>query len=322
MQSQIDRTVNQIVQHVPTEGTIELIALGGDVRFAASQLLPDRVDGIGRLPVDVLSDFTSRMLDLSPDELVQKYHLAFPDAETLGPALLVYLRLARASQLDHILITDTNLRDGLLNDMAVHGTTSDEFDNQIIRSAIDLGRKFDFDEPHAKHVADLSRILFRELKSEHQLEPRYEVILVAAALLHEIGMFVSSRSFHKHTMYLIVNSELFGLSEKDVLSVSLVSRYHRRASPKPTHQGYATLNREDRIAVTKMAALLRVADALDHSHSQRVHEMTCEIEENRLVIAIPDVEDLSLEQLALRQKGSLFEEIFGLSILLRTARTL
>jgi exopolyphosphatase/guanosine-5'-triphosphate,3'-diphosphate pyrophosphatase len=121
-------------------------------------------------------------------------------------------------------------------------------------------------------------------------------------------------------MYLIRNSELFGLAKKDLLLASLVARYHRRASPQPQHEGYATLERDERVAVAKMAAILRVADALDESRSQRIHEIQCEHEDDRLMISIPRVEDLSLEQLALKQSGTLFEETFGRAVLLRMAK--
>ncbi len=84
-------------------------------------------------------------------------------------------------------------------------------------------------------VAHLCRQLYRALQDDHHLEPRYEVILYIAAVLHEIGLFISNASHHKHSLYIINNSEIFGLSRKDVRLVGLVARYHRRASPKPTH---------------------------------------------------------------------------------------
>jgi exopolyphosphatase/guanosine-5'-triphosphate,3'-diphosphate pyrophosphatase len=204
--------------------------------------------------------------------------------------------------------------------MAESNAWTKEFSKQIIRSALDLGRKFGFDEAHAVHVAQLCTTLFNQLREEHQLSPRYEVTLHVAALLHEIGLFVSNRSYHKHSLYLIRNSELFGLGKKDLLLAALVARYHRRASPQPTHEGYATLDRDERVAVAKMAALLRVADALDESRSQRIHEIEVQRESDRLVISIPLVEDLSLENLALKQTGLLFEETFGTPVLLRMAQ--
>jgi exopolyphosphatase/guanosine-5'-triphosphate,3'-diphosphate pyrophosphatase len=321
METHIHRTVEEIADHVSRDGKIELIAMGGDVRFALRQLVPDW-DGysLARLNIKALEDFTNKMLSQSEDKLVRKYRLSFPEAETVGPALLAYVLLAKELALPSLLVTNVNLRDGLLQEMATGAGWSKEFSRQIIRSAMDLGRKFEYDEAHATHVAQLCSLLFTQLKDEHGLAPRSEVILHVAALLHEIGLFVSSRSYHKHSLYLIRNSELFGMGKRDLLLAAMVARYHRRASPQPTHEGYATLDRDERVAVAKMAAILRVADALDESRSQRITELACSREGERLVISIPGVEDLSLEQLALKQSGSLFEETFGLGVLLRLAR--
>lgn len=321
METQIHKTVEQIREHVSADGPVEMIAMGGDVRFAAAQLLPEwNPNELARLPVKQLADLTNKMLTLSEDRIIQRYHLSIPDAETLGPALLAYVQLAEAFELEYVLLTNTTLRDGLLKEMAVKDAWTEEFGNQIVRSALDLGRKFEFDEAHARHVADLCKVLFQAFKDEHRLDSRYEIILYIAALLHEIGLFVSNRSSHKHSMYLIQNSELFGLSRRDVLLVALVARYHRRALPKPEHEGYASLDRDGRVIVAKLAAILRLAIALDESRSQRIHELQASHENGRVVISTPDVEDLSLEQLALRQNGSLFEETFGMPVMLRKTR--
>ncbi len=321
MENQIQRMVDEVRERIPDDGKVNMIGLGGDMRFAAGQLLPDWApDQLTQIPVAALEEFTSHLITLSDDRIVQRYHLSFPEAETVGPALLTYVMLGRAFSLEHILVTNTNLRDGLLHEMAVGQFWTQEFRQQIIRSALTLGAKYSFDEAHACHVARLVSRLFEQLQREHQLDSRHEVLLHVAALLHEVGAYVSNRAMHKHSMYLIRHSEIFGLGKRNLLLVALVARYHRRASPQPTHEGYVMLNREERVAVAKMAALLRVAAALDESRSQRIHDFSCSVEDSRLVISIPRAEDLSLEQLALRQNGSLFEEIFGLRVLLRISR--
>ncbi len=318
MQSQIGRTVEEIVLHVPPEGPTELIALGGDIRFAAAQILPEKkLQQLGRVSTASLERFTDKVLELSPDEIVAKYRVSFPDAETLGPALLAYSLLARTLRLDHILVTNVNLRDGLLKDTAVKGAWSEEFAQQVTRSALDFGRKFAIDEHHAGHVAMLAGKLFDQLRDEHQLDPRMALLLRVAALLHEVGLYVNTTSYHKHSMYLIQNSELFGLSQRDQLLVALVARYHRRASPKPTHPGFAPLDRDSRVIVCKLASLLRIAVAMDRSYSQRITNFECTRDDDRLVISISDTDDLSLEQLTLKQHSSLFEETFGLTVALR-----
>jgi exopolyphosphatase / guanosine-5'-triphosphate,3'-diphosphate pyrophosphatase len=321
MESQIVRVVAQIREHVGTDMPLEMIASGGDMRFAVNNLVEDwNPAELAHLSVERLNDFTRQLLTMSEDEIVQRYGISFQDAETVAPALLSYVLLARSFDQTEIAISNANLRDGLLQDMSIRDVWTANFRSQIIRSAITLGRRFDFDEKHARHVATLSRTIFSDLQAEHHLDPRMELLLYLAALLHEVGLYINTRSSHKHSMYVIRNSELFGLSRKDVLLVGLVARYHRRSSPQPTHEGYSTLDRADRVAVSKLAAILRIAIALDESRSQRITDIHCRMDKKRLIISVSGVEDVSLEQLALRQSGNLFEETYGIPAQIRTIR--
>ncbi len=322
LESHIRRTLVRITEQIRTDMTIHLIAIGGDMRFAAHRIL-ENWDGISlaELPTDRLSELTDEILQFDEDAVVKKFGASFVEAKTIGPALLSYTLLAQHFSLPHVYVCDTNLRDGLLRDMAVGGTWTAEFRNQIVRAAVSLGRKFDFDEAHARNVAELGRKLFEELAPEHRLDKRYEVLLYVAALLHEVGMFINVRSNHKHALYLIRNSELFGLSRNELLLVGLVARYHRRAFPQPSHEGYGMLDRDGRVAVSKMAALLRLAIALDDTRSGRIREIACKRESKRLEITVPGVDDVSLEQLAMRQNALLFQDVFGMPVLLRAGNS-
>lgn len=318
METDIQRTIAQFCQNLRSRENIALLAIGGDCRFAASRLLPDwnHVDFVA-LPVEALAKFSEEILSLSIDQIVHQYHLSFSDAETLGPTLLFYQRLAQALQLKHVVVSDISMRHGILAEMALRGNWSQVFLKQIIRSAIDIGRKFRFDEKHALHVAHLSSVLFHALRAEHRLEPWYEHLLKVAALLHDIGLYISMRSHHKHSMYLIQNSELFGLSRHDIRLIALVVRYHRRSLPKPVHEEYVSLDRDDRLIVAKLAAILRVADALDRSNNQRIQNIQCHRENDNFVILVPNIEDFTLEELALQRKGTMFEDAFGMNIRIR-----
>ena len=321
LESHIRRTLVQIAEQVSPGQEISLVAIGGDIRFAAHRLL-EGWDGVSlaELSTEELAKFTDEVLDLDDDAIVKKFGASFIEAETLVPALLAYSMLAQFFELQHVYVCETNLRDGLLHDMTVKGGWTAEFRNQIVRSATSLGRKFDFDEMHARNVAELSKKLFQQLQSEHGLAGRYEVILYVAALLHEIGMLINVRSNHKHTLYIIRNSDLFGLSKSDLLQVGLVARYYRRASPQSSHDEYGSLPREERVAVSKMASLLRLATALDDTRSGRIREIDCSREGKRLVIKVPGVEDVSLEQIAMRQNSGLFRDVFGMQVLLRPGK--
>jgi len=319
MESHIRRYLDQIKGAINDDQQMHIVALGGDIRFAMGRLC-NEWDGrsLGKLPVSSLGELTDEVLRYSDDEIVKQYSVSYVEASTLGPALLVYYLLAEYFRVDDLHVCDTNLRDGLLHDMAVGGTWSEAFRHQIIRSALNLGRKFGFDETHARNVAELSRSIFMQLSDEHDLNPRHEVILFVAALLHEIGLVVNLRSNHKHAFYLIRNSDLFGLSKYELLLVGLVVRYHRRAAPQASHDVYGGLQQSDRVIVGKLAAILRVAIALDDTRTGRIREVSCSRRDGQFIIAAQSIEDISLEQIAMREQSSLFREVFGLAVVLQS----
>jgi exopolyphosphatase / guanosine-5'-triphosphate,3'-diphosphate pyrophosphatase len=318
MEIYIDRAVDQVRRRLTLEGTTKMLTLGGDIRFACSQLIPDwSGKKLARLSVSKLASLAKDVLSHSVDDLVRRYLLSYPDAETLGPALLIYVRLARAFGQKEVLVGNGTLRDGLMWEMAVKEVWSEDFHRQIFHSALQIGRKYSYDEPHALYVADLCTKLFAVLQGQHRLAPRFKTILTVAALLHDIGLFVSNRSHHKHSMYLILNSDLFGLGAKDLHMVGLVARYHRRALPRSTHDGYATLDRQSRVAASKMAALLRIADSLDSSHVQRIGNVKFEVVPDALVITIAQQANIMLERYALQQKAQMFEQVYGMNVLLQ-----
>ncbi len=315
------RTVNQMRESVPASKIPTLVALAGDMGSSMRRLLP----GWGKTDMARvrLARFTlaEKLVATPPEKLMQKHHLPPQDAETAGHALLIYDRVARAFGVQNMLVTTRSMRRGLLMKMAGIPVATERFADQLAHSAVTLGRKYHFDERHALQVADLSLQLFRELQAEHGLDAHHAVLLRTAAILHDIGAFVGNSSHHKHSMYLILNSELFGLTHGDNMTVALAARYHRRSVPRPVHPEYMALDRNSRMVVSKIAALLRVADALDRSHLQHARAIGFAREGQQFVITLADVEDVTLERVAIKEKGSLFESIFGLQIVLRTAQT-
>jgi len=320
VENQIQRTMDLMRRGALEFEGLNLIAMGGDARFAASHLIPDW-DGheMLRLSVETLAEFTDGILAHSVDDLIRAYHMTYPEAETLGLALLTYVRLAEAMGLRYVLITSASMRDGVLTEMAGKGVWTHAFTEQIVNSALTLGAKYNFDRPHAEQVVSLAEKLFLSLQEEHRLSTHHRLILKIAGLLHEVGLFVSNRSHHKHSMYLIQNSEIFGLGQRDMLITALVARYHRRATPADTHEGYSGLHREDRIVVSKLAAILRVADALDRGHMQRVNDPEIEFAAGQMIITVHDAADLTMEILALEEKAEMFREVYGMQAVLRRA---
>ena len=169
-----------------------------------------------------------------------------------------------------------------------------------------------FDEAHARHVTKLALSLFDQLAEVHGLAAEDRRILLAGALLHDIGQHISHRRHHKHSLYLILHSEIPAVELDELPLVALVARYHRRAEPREEHFLFGEMGPEDRRRVERLSAILRVADALDREHLQRVHRVDARLHEDRLELHLEKDGRLLLEQWALRKKGKLFAKVFGL----------
>lgn len=316
----IQRTVNQMLETVPIHEVPSLIALTGDMETSMRRLIPGwKSDDTARVNMGRFT-LAAKLVATTPEKLMQKHHLPPQEAETAGQALFIYDRIARAFGVSQLVITSKSMRRGLLSLMAGSAQVAARFAGQLTHSAITLGRKYHFDEKHAMQVADLSLQLFRELRKDHGLDAHHEGLLCAAAILHDIGAFISNNSHHKHSMYLILNSEIFGLTSQDNTLTALVARYHRRALPGRSHPEYQALSRDSRLVVGKLAAILRIADALDRSHLRQLNKVSFSREGDQFIITAHNVEDVTLERLALREKGDLFESIFGLQPVLRTTQ--
>ena len=135
-----------------------------------------------------------------------------------------------------------------------------------------------------------------------------------AAFLHDIGRFVDTRQHHKHSCYLIGNLQLPGVSDAELHVVAAVARYHRKSAPKESHPEYMLLSAEDKVTVLKLAAILRVADALDCTRQGRFGRMKLVLRGHTLVIQVPASGDFRQERLYLELKGGMFNEVFGLEL--------
>ena len=119
---------------------------------------------------------------------------------------------------------------------------------------------------------------------------------------------------HKHSYYLIANSDLMGLTPAERALVANVARYHRKTAPQLDHDNFRQLGRDDRGKVKALAALLRIADALDREHRGKVTDVAARVEGEVLVMEVTGAPDRELEEWTVRAKAGLFKESFGLDV--------
>jgi exopolyphosphatase / guanosine-5'-triphosphate,3'-diphosphate pyrophosphatase len=294
------------------------IVAGSDARLAAVRLGVEINDDCWVIERSAFDAFVERIQNYSVEECVQKLRIPFAEAEGIIPGLLTYKLFLEGTAATEIVVPNVSIREGLLITLAsgVDPELQEEFFSQVIASAVSLGRKYRYDEAHSLHVARLALTLFDELKPDHGLDRRARLLLEVAAILHDVGMFIRSSGHHKHSQYIVANSEIFGLHRDDLDIVSNVVRYHRKAPPNTTHIAYIALQRDDRMLVLKLASILRVADAMDRGHSQRISEITVERRTDSIVLHAAGHHDLTLEQLGLEEKSDMFLDMFGYKVIL------
>ena len=137
--------------------------------------------------------------------------------------------------------------------------------------------------------------------------------LESAALLHEIGLFISHDQHHRHSYYLIRNAELYGYSENEKEIIALVARYHRKSHPKLKHEGFGTLSPETQHLISVLSGILRIADGLDRTHSSLIRSIKVS-KKGKIILfrlgARKKSADIDLELWGAKRKSTLFEEQF------------
>ncbi len=325
MQHNVREMMQVIRRSLPFGKLSLLLAVGSEARFAARVLGSAAaggaaVDGNGAggdmavISVKDVKKLADQILALAPDQIATTFSIPPNESESLAPALLTYIEVAKLCQLDTIVVPHESMRDGLVLHMvrSIREGSTVLFPEQTIAAAINLARKYQADEKHGLHVAALARIIFQATRAQHQMGEREQLLLGVASIVHDIGTYVAARGHHRHSFYLLVNSEVFGLSRTDLEIVANLARYHRREGPQSDHPAYASLPRAARLTVNRLAGILRVADALDKGHIQRVQAPRVSVVGDELRIEVGPGEDLALERMALESKGGLFEEVFGL----------
>jgi exopolyphosphatase/guanosine-5'-triphosphate,3'-diphosphate pyrophosphatase len=262
-----------------------------------------------------------KLCAMSPAERSRAYGLRPDRADTIVPAAAIFLRIAESLGASYIVTPQVGLKDGILEELVdKHFQVWDVLREveSVLGACMRLGQRFQFDEAHGAHVARLAARLFDDLHDEHQLSDRDRLLLRAAALLHDIGDFVRYDGHHKHSYYLIQNSDIMGLTLDERAIIANVARYHRKSGPDPSHPNFRDLDKESRGKVRALSAMLRIADALDREHLGKVRNVQATIDsgKGRVLLKIDGDHERELEEWTVRAKAGLFRDVFGLEIVI------
>ena len=173
-----------------------------------------------------------------------------------------------------VALDDCGLREGLLLDDLARAGQHEVSRGAGVRerSVLQLARATSFDEAHARQVTRLALDLFDSARDArlHRLGPEERELLEYAAMLHDIGTFLSYTRHHQHTYYLIRHADLVGFDQEEVAVMAATAYFHRKALPAPRFEAFSGLDRRSRKVVRRLGALLRLAEYLDRGHTAAI----------------------------------------------------
>jgi exopolyphosphatase/guanosine-5'-triphosphate,3'-diphosphate pyrophosphatase len=258
----------------------------------------------------------ARLESMSYEERIRKWKLRPDRADVILPASIVLHLIAREAGIRQIAIPNVGLKDGILLDIAEELSKGLRVQRreQVWESALHMGRRYQFDEQHARLTSRLAARLFEQSRALHYLEENNLLLLEIGALLHDIGHFINTVDHEKHGYYLLRATRLVGLSQREQDIVANLVRYHRHQSPSAADANMKALPQKDRLIVLKLSALLRLADSLDISHMENVTDVTLRQAGSGWRMKISGKKDQMLVNWAFDKRKSHFKEVFGVNL--------
>lgn len=316
--------LNEIVEEAKGYSFKTIVGSSGTMQCIASMVAARK-----GLPVDVtLNEFTftaqdylefyEEFITLNEEERTKVPGMDAKRLRFINTGVVLVRLLIKKFNIKQVKISTQALREGIiiryLRKEMIGIPWSGEFADPRKRSVFELLRRCNWHEAHSRQVARLSLILFDELKELLKLNPEDRELLELAAYMHDIGYLIAHSAHHKHALYLIRNAELKGFRQDEIEIMAHVARYHRRSTPKPRHTDYWNLGKVMRDRITKLAAILRVADGLDRSHFQNVQDLRVDVFKDEVRLLITTADEPNLEIWGAQRKAHLLEEVTGRKI--------
>lgn len=314
----------RLAESVPRAAVDRLIATSGTA-VACADLVDHFAgrpwkDAVGGREVRVrdLAQLVERLRPLRRRQIADLPPVGGPRSDSLLAGAILLLELFAHAGVDRFQVSDRALREGLV--LAALGQpipAAAAPEDLRRRQVLQLAERTESVYRHNLQSARLAVRLFDITASLHGLGAREREWLEYAALLHDIGYSIHYQGHHKHAYYLITNAVLDAFDQREIEIIAHVARYHRGAVPKPEHSTLAPLKPWQKRTIRKLAALLRVADALDRTHASRVDELYCSIRGRKVTLEVLSRYSVDLELEAARAHGRFFERVFDCSLRLR-----
>jgi exopolyphosphatase/guanosine-5'-triphosphate,3'-diphosphate pyrophosphatase len=296
---------------IGTSGTILSL---GTMAVASPTGTPDDVRN-RRVPAKALRRLRKHLVEADLAERLRFPGMDPRRADLSVAGSILFDTIVRRLGAGEFTLCDLALREGLVLDY-IHRNSArirkvERYPDVRRRSVIELGERCGYWPEHAQQVARLALNVFDQTRSIHGLTDTEREWLEFGALLHDVGVHISYERHHRHSYYLIKNGDLRGFSPQEIEVMALIARYHRQATPKKSHEGYADLSGSLRKTVKALSSMVRLAEGLDRSHAQALTSLDLYPRGDDYLARLRTTGDAELELWAAHRHVAPLEEVLG-----------
>ena len=296
------------------------IAVGGEIEVIGKMIAMSKNESNSE--IITTKDFEQlfeSLLNKTVNEIIEEYDIIRERAEIIIPAMMLFKKFIKKAKAKEIEVPNISLTDGIIREIYedIHKLKNeDETVEDIIANSEFLAKKFQYDENHCKAVEEFSLFFFDKLKKIHGLEEE-RTLLRIAAILHDIGKFISLEKHSIHSYTIIKRLEIFGLSKNQMEIIANIAKYHSVNVPNKEDIEFSSLSEKNRILIAKLVAIIRLADALDRSHKQKIQIQSIKVKDKILTIKALSKTNTDIEEWTFLKKAVFFEEVFGITPVLK-----
>lgn len=280
------------------------IGLGGEIKFLSKESISKAYF------IEAYKDIKS----MTTEQIKNTYDLPEDRAELLLPSVILFNAFLNMTSAKEIYTPRVNLRHGLLADMV-----DEKFDtprrrlflNDIESSVWNIARKYKVDEKHTDYVANLALFVFDSTFRVHRMGERERFYLSIAAILHDIAKYININKHDIQCYNIIKNENIMGVSNREMDIIANVARYHSEENPSSEHDNYDHLYYKDKLRVAKLSAILKLAEALDISHKQKINNFDISTSGKEIFFKFKASQDTLLEEWNFTKHALFFEEVMG-----------
>ena len=305
---------------------IENIILIGDFSPYISRYVNAAREESHAMKAEEYHAFYNEMLSKNPQEMLNTLGIPAENDALILTTLVIYRKLIEETEAKEIWMPSLNLCDGLTYDYGEKNKilkSAHDFENDIIVSAKNMGKRYQSNKNHVNVMTVLALTIFDKTKSLHGMQKRDRLLLQIAVLLHDCGKFISMSHSAECSYNIIMASEIIGLSHTEREIVANIVKYNTvDITSFDKFSQTSALDKDQYIKVCKLAAILRISNAMDRSHKQKIKEIRVTLKDTKMILTVDTLEDITLEQGLLSEKAEFFEDVFGIPPVLRRTKTM